>query len=379
MKKTIWVSMIAALVIGGFMPFGPFAKSAEAKNYRSRSSFSVTGDGNNADASIVYVGAIQTNTNHYRRVSFSGLKMANPFSFRVFGQDEFQSGLGSESWSISDRYFITSGNLWFYYGNSSTTEGNTIYSDYSTGNRRYFSYYGGTKKKKRKNSAYKAYEFTATGTESDADTTSRESSSGTIYYYRKVSVPELDMDNLVDYRLYSKNDFPSGFSDESWMLETDDFFIADGALYVAYGAKYGGSQFYSLGDDTFRFFTYSDGKRKKNRLTKQYVKKYQFSVSNDPNAADKVAAYSEDGYTIQVYYKKVAIKGAKITDYPNVQVMKKNDFISGYTDESWSQVNYTITDGYLWATCGYQIIDPDGTVGDYENSGSGDYQAFSYK
>ena len=59
--------------------------------------------------------------------------------------------------------------------------------------------------------------------------------------------------------------------------------------------------------------------------------------------------------------------------------MKKNNFASGYTDESWSQASYTITNGYLWVTCGYQIIDPDGTVGDYEDSGSGDYQAFLYR
>lgn len=370
--------IIAGALIAVFAFFS-FGENSEAKSYRSRKSFAVAGDGSNADVSIVYTGGIQTNTNHYRRVSFSGLKMANPFSFRVFGQDEFQSGLGSESWSVADRYFITSGNLWFYYGNSQTVGGNTIYSDYSTGNRRYFSYYGGTKKKKRKNSAYKTYEFTATGTENDADATSKTSSSTTTYYYRKVSAPELDVNNLVDYRFYSKNDFPSGFSDESWMLETDDFFIADGALYVAYGYKNTGSQFYNFGGNTFRFFTYSDGKRKKNRLTKQYVKKYQFSLSSDPNAADKVATYGEDGYTFRTYYKKVAIKGTKIADYPNVQVMKKNNFASGYTDESWSQASYTITNGYLWVTCGYQIIDPDGTVGDYEGSGSGDYQAFLYR
>lgn len=374
------MSMILALALGSFAPFGLLASKAEAKNYRSRKSFAVTGNGSNADASIVSVGGVSTSASHYRKISFPGLKMANPFSFRVFGQDEFQSGLGGESWSTVDRYFITGGNLWFYYGNSQTVDGDTTYSDYSTGNRRYFSYYGGTKKKKRGNSAYKTYEFTANGTESDADATSKEGSSVTTYYYRKASVPELDMDNLADYRLYSRNDFPSGFSDESWMLETDDFFITDGYLYVAYGYKVG-SYFYNFDDDgtTYRFFAYSDGKRKKNRLTKQYVKKYQFNVSSDPDAADKIATFVEDGYTFREYFKKVAIKGAKIADYPNIQVMKKNNFASGYTDESWSQTDYTISNGYLWVVCGSQTIDPDGTVGDYDDTGSGDYQAFSYR
>lgn len=111
---------IIAVVLVTVFAFFSLGESVEAKNYRSRKSFAVTGDGSNADASMVYVGGVSTSTDHYRKISFPGLKMANPFSFRVFRQDEFQSGLGSESWSVADRYFLTGGNLWFYYGYSQT-------------------------------------------------------------------------------------------------------------------------------------------------------------------------------------------------------------------------------------------------------------------
>ena len=118
----------------------------------------------------------------------------------------------------------------------------------------------------------------------------------------KLSITELDMDNLVDYRLYSKNDFPSGFSDESWMIEVDDFFITDGALYVAYGYKKQHPRFnlFIISATILSDFSLiPTGRERKTGLRKQYVKKYQFSVSSDPNAADKVATYGEDGYTIR--------------------------------------------------------------------------------
>jgi hypothetical protein len=381
--KKIEKKAAAALVLAGLLLIGPLAAGkAEAKKYyRSRTNFSVTGDANNADASIVYTGGVSTTTNHYRRVSFSGLRMANPFSYRVFEQMDPSWNFGEDAWSLKDRYFITDGSLWFHYGDSRTYNGSTTYSNYSTGNQRLFNYYGGNVKKNRKNSAYKIYEFSVSGTEGNSDATSKEGSSSTTYYYRKVDVPELQMDNLVDYRLYSRNDFPQGFNDESWMLENDDFFVSNGALYVAYGYKTG-SNFYNFSSsgDTFRFFSYSNGKRtKKNRLKKQYVKRYDFSVPNDPSAADRIAISTDNGYTYKEYYKKIRIKGAAMTNFPNIQVMKRNNFSSGFTDESWSERSYAITDGYIWVYYGYESIDPGHSSGTYEDTGSGNYRAFSYR
>jgi len=376
MNKKFLAPIAAVLAVSFFLlPSG----GAEAKNFRNRKSFSVTGDGSNADASIVYVGGVSTSTDHYRKVSFSGLKMANPFSYTAYRQIDPTSGFGNDAWSFDDHYFMTDGNLWFYYGDSTTMDGTTTYHDYSVGNKRYFQYYGGTKKKKRKNSAYKTYEVNVTGTENDADATSQEGTEPA-YYYRRVSVPELNTANLVDYGIFSKNDFPQGFSDESWMLENSNYFLADGFLYIAYGYKYG-SNFYRFDDGgtIFRFFTYSDGKRKKGRLKKQYVKKYSFSVPNDPNAADKVLSSDDgDGSFYYEYYKKIRIKGAKTEDFPNIQVIRKNSFASGYANESWSHRDFAITDGYLWVYYGYKDVDENG-VGEYKDSGSGDYRAFLYR
>ena len=47
---------IIAVVLVTVFAFFSLGESVEAKNYRSRKSFAVTGDGSNADASIVYVG-----------------------------------------------------------------------------------------------------------------------------------------------------------------------------------------------------------------------------------------------------------------------------------------------------------------------------------
>jgi hypothetical protein len=375
--KIAAVVLTLAIALAGVFSF---SGNAEAKKYYwSRSNFSVTGDGSNADASIVYVGGISTSTNHYRKASISGLRMANPFSYRVFQQMDPEWNFGEEAWNVKDRYFMTDGYLWFHYGTSQTVGSETTYSEYSTGNFRYFKYYGGNKKKKRSNSVRKTYEFAVSGTESDADATSRDSSSATTYYYRKVAVPEFETGNLADYRLYEKNDFPQGFDDESWMLLNEYFFVTDGYIYIKYGSKYG-STFTVDDETTYRLFIYSDMKRKKSRLEKQYSKKYAFSIPNDPTAADKVASYTDsDGYVMKEYYKKYPLKGAKIADFPNVLLIKKNNFASGYADESWSEKGYTISDGYLWVCYGYETIEPGNAAGTYEDSASGDYRIFVYK
>ena len=171
-----------------------------------------------------------------------------------------------------------------------------------------------------------------------------------VYYYRKVTVPELDMDNLADYRVYQKNSFYSGFTDESWTaIGSNYYFITDGYLYVAYGYKTGAS-FYNLNQsgETFRLFLYSDGKRKKNRLTNQYVKRYAFNVANDQSVADKISSYTSSGVTTNYYYKRVTVPEAKNANFGNLRIVKKNSFTTGYSGESWSPGVYQVTDGYIW-------------------------------
>ncbi|HLM83831.1 MAG TPA: hypothetical protein VK254_01305 [Candidatus Bathyarchaeia archaeon] len=370
-KKILAFLTLAAFFLGGL------SEGAQAKkSYRATRSFTVSGDQTNPDATITSIGGISSTDYFYRQADFPGLKMDDPFSMRVFLKNDPTDGFEEESWSSWDRYFVTAGNLWLYYGSNNTWGGNTTYSDYATGDYRYSSYFGGVQKKKRKHGVFKTYSFHPTGdnTDADADIVPYDYAPNSHYYYRKVAVPELMMSNLADFRVFKKESTYEGFSAQSWMPVMDDYFITDGYLYMTYGYKNGNSNFVPMNDTNFRVFVYNDGKKKKNKLKKQYVKMYNFSTPASESGADKVAFFSGDGFTSTSYYKKQAVSGARMANFPNIQVMKKNNFPSGFSEESWSPLNYTMTDGNIWIEYGYKMDEDP-----FTDSGVGDYRIFRYR
>ena len=201
------------------------------------------------------------------------------------------------------------------------------------------------------------------------------------YYYRKISIPGLRVANLGDYRLMRKNPYYQGVSgDYLAPAASGYYFFTDDYLYVAYGSKMGIFPYTTIytpasmiGD--YQLYLYSDGKKKKKKLTKQYVKKYTFNVPGGEATADKITPVTSTapaGYNY--YYKKVAIPGLRMADHLDLRVIKKNNFLSGFTSESWSEGSYFITDGNLWINYGTKQ-----GANAYTETGAGDYQVFMYK
>lgn len=353
------------------------AKKKKAKhNYRTYTPTTISGDQNNADATF---GSGSTHQ-YYRDFPIKGLKVSNPFAFYLMSKVDADQGFGEESWSQADNYFFTEGNIWVYYGYGFTYDGAVHYYDYAAGDYRYFSYYGGAKAKKRKNAAYKVYNYTVTGDENNADATAIPylNIPNRTYYYRKLAVPDLETTKMVDFRVFRKTAADEEFAQDQWFPVNYDYFITNGYLYIPYGSMGNCppfSDYYNNRD--YRIFVYSDGLKKKNRLKKQYFKKYQFNVSNNLAAADKVANYGDSDYSTNTYYKKFALSGTKMNDFPNIQVIQKTGITSTFDADTWTPGNYLVTNGYIWINYGYDETQ-SGDFTSYD-TGSGDYRVYVYK
>lgn len=389
MKKIFWVLAALSISFSSALLFMPESKvkateyiqqkKKKAKhNYRSLTSTNVTGDDTNADATIIANDWLTYQLFYYRKVPVSGLSLADPFPLRIERSVASAPGFEEEHWSGVNNYFITEGNVWIYYGYKLTVGGPTGSTSYTTGDYRVFAYNGGTRGKSTKRKALKAYSFSVSGSENDADATAvLPLSPTTTYYYRKIAIPGLRVTNLGDYRIMQKNPYHQGVNEEYWTLFGGNYFITDDYLYIAYGSKF--SNIYStlynpmnmLGD--YRLYLYSDGKKKKKKLTKQYVKRYIFSVAGGENNADKTVTTTSGPSTITYYYKKVNIPKLRMADHFNMRVLKKNSYISGFSDNLWSEGNFYTTDGTIWVN----YATKSGST--YTETGVGDYQVFLYK
>lgn len=355
-------------------------KKKKAKhNYRSLTSTSVSGDETNGDASILYNSWLTHQTFYFRKVPVPGLSLANPFPLRIERNVTPTTGFEEEHWSGVSNYFISEGNVWLNYGYRLVYGGQSSNSFTLVGDHRIFSYNGGTRKKATKRQALAVYNFSISGDENNADTTAVLPNSPTsTFYYRRVSIPGLRVANLGDYRIMQRSPFFQGISEEYWAPVSNNYFFTDDYLYIAYGSKYNNTYstmytpFSPIGD--YRFYLYSDGKKKKKKLTKQYTKRYAFNVSGGENAADKVSTMTSGPSTINYYYKRVTIPGLRMTDHYNMKVMKKNSFLSGFSDVSWSEGSFNTVDGAIWINYGMKIGSSP-----YVETGAGDYQVFLYK
>jgi hypothetical protein len=391
-KKLLWVLVVMSVGFSSALFNNPPVKKVQAAdyvqlkkkkkkkhNYQSLTSTTVTGDETNGDAGTFANSWLTYETFYYRKIPVPGLSLNDPFPFRVTRKADSVSGFEEEHWGGAT-YFISEGNVWVNYGYKMEFGGNTSTSFTTTGDYRVFSYNGGTRKKATKRKALATYNFTLAGDENNADTTAVYAfSPTTTYYYRKVAIPGLRVANLGDYRILQKTPFYQGIGEDYWTPAATNYFLTDDYLYIAYGTKLGStfSTLYSpqsvLGD--YRLYLYSDGKIKKKKLTKQYVKKYTFNVPGGEGTADKVAASSSGGpFSINYYYKKKTIPGLRVADQNNIRVLKKNSFTSGFSGESWSEGNFYITDGAIWVNYGIKFGSSP-----LNDTASGDYQVYLYK
>ena len=388
MKKVVWaitalIISLSGILLGGLPKNESRAveyvqlKKKTKHNYRAYTAINVSGNGSNADATLYssYVGY------HYRKIPVSGLKMTDAFPYYLMAKAGAIQDIGEESWITADNYFMSSGNLWVYYGDSLISDG--FYADYAPGDYRYFSFYGGTQAKKRKKAAYKSYSVTVGGTESNADATAIPYSDipTLTYYYRKVPLTNFNMANLVDFRLFRKEAADADFSEDRYSPVNYDYFFTNGYLYIPYGAKYStpGASFWDFYNNyDYQVFVYSNEKKKKKKLTKQYVKKYQFSISSGASYADRTGTYTDGAYVQNTYYKRLAIPGLKKNDYKNIRVMRKNTDPATFEADTWEPGTFQVTDGNIWIDYGYDITDT-GFPTTYSDSASGDYRVYVYK
>ncbi|MFH1183286.1 MAG: hypothetical protein V1690_03420 [Candidatus Moraniibacteriota bacterium] len=391
MKKLFWVMAAVALCFGGsliyFQPEGKAQgtqlvqqkKKKTKHNYRSLTSSTVTGDENNGDVGALMNSWLTYQTFYYRKIPVPGLSLGDPFPLRIVRKADSVSGFEEEHWGGAS-YFISEGNVWVNYGYKVEIGANKTTSFTTTGDYRIFSYNGGTRKKATKRKALAVYDINLSGDESNADATAVffPANPNTTYYYRKFAIPKLKMANLADYRIMQKSPFYQGINEDYWHPAPNIYFITDDYLYLAYGSKFGSTfstlyfPYSVLGD--YKFYLYSDGKMKKKKLTKQYVKRYVFNVPGGESAADKVSTSTNGPFSYNYYYKKVTIPGLRMADQYNMKVMKKNSFTSGYSGESWSEGSFYVTDGALWISYGSKM---DSSA--YVDTGAGDYQVFLYK
>lgn len=391
MKKIIWLLVAVAVGFSGVLLYTPPQNNVRAveltpqkkkktkKNYRSLTSTTVSGDETNGDVDVLYNNWLTYQTFYYRKVPVAGLSLADPFPLRIERKATSVTGFEEEHWIGMSSYFISEGNVWLNYGYKLAYGPSASTSFTGTGDHRIFSYNGGTRKKATKRKALSVINFSVSGGESDADATAvLPTSPTTIYYYRKVAIPGLNMGNLGDYRIMQKNPYYQGISEEYWAPAGSNYFLTDDYLYIAYGSKYNNSYstiyppFSPIGD--YRFYLYSDGKKKKKKLTKQYVKRYTFNVPGGESAADKIATFTSGPSTVTYYYKKVTIPGLRMTNHYNMKVMKKNSYLSGFSDNLWSEGSFNTVDGSIWVIYGMKL----GSSA-YVESGAGDYQVFLYK
>lgn len=390
MKKIFWLLTAVAFFFGGMLFHIPLNNKVQAAdyvqqkkkkkktkhNYRSLTSTNVSGDETNGDVNVFMSSWLTNQTFYYRKVPVTGLSLADPFPLRVTRKGNSVSGFEEEHWGGAS-YFISEGNVWVNYGYK-LTSGLTSFT--SVGDYRIFSYNGGTRKKATKRKALAVYDLNLSGDESNADATAVffPASPNTTYYYRKFAIPKLKMANLADYRIMQKNPYYQGINEDYWQPAPNNYFITDDYVYLAYGSKTGNNfstlyfPYSVLGD--YKFYLYSDGKIKKKKLTKQYVKRYAFNVAGGESAADKVSTTTSGSSSYNYYYKKVTIPGLRMADQYNMKVMKKNSFTSGFSGESWSEGSFYVTDGALWIIYGTKL-----GSNAYVDTGAGDYQVFLYK
>lgn len=366
-------------------------KKKTKHNYYSLDSFNVSGDQNNADASIVVTSLSAYTSYYFRTNSLSRLNLANIPPYRLYSKNSSISGFEEENWSPDLTSFMTSGAIWNYYGyiyNPPVGSSSTILS--SATDHRLFTYLGGTRKKKKSRMPFKTYDFSVSGDENNADAVINTGGVFPMdYYYRKVAVSELALANMPDLRLYQKNNFVSGFSQESWSPLTAFFnpfsgvLYSEGYLWISYGYKSNGTYYNNnCNNATFKLLLYSDAKRKKKKLKKQYVKRYVFAVSGDENNADKIVSSTSGSYTMNSYYRKVAISGLKMADALNFSVFRNSSTASSTIGEAYSDAIYNstrITDGYLWILYGTKSVNNQTGSGTYIDSGNATYRVFVYK
>lgn len=397
MKKILWVLVALSVGFSSVLFYNPLANKAQAAdyvqlkkkkkktnhNYRSLTTTTVSGDDTNSDASVLYNTLSYYPTYYYRKIPVAGLTLANPFPLRIEHNITPVSGFEEEHWGGVSNYFITEGNVWVNYGYKVTSIPIPTTSFLSVGGYRTFVYNGGTRKKPTKRQAIRVYSFSVSGDESNADTTAISPANPFAYnyFYRKISIPGLRVANLGDFRLMQKNPYYQGVNEEHWApVNASYYFITDDYLYVAYGNNFLNLPYTllynpALASGDYRFYLYSDGKKKKKKLTKQYIKRYTFNVPGGESIADKTALVAPNAPpNYNFYYKRISLPGLSMADHYNMKVMKKNNFTSGFSGESWSEGSFYTTDGALWINYGTK----QGTA-PYTDTGAGDYQVFLYK
>lgn len=345
-------------------------KNKVKHNYQTYLSITASGNQNNSDGTVTDTSGTGSVTSYYRKLAVSKLLVSNPFAFSVLEKPSEDLGLGEEVWADpgvfadSDECLMSDGNLWFMYGQSDPS-----YYDYGNGDYRYFGYNGGTEEKVRNHPAYKVYNFSVTGAENNADVVAPlYGGSDQNYYYRKLSIPNLKADNLMDYQIFMKSTSQIG-GQETWIPVEYFYFVTDGAIYVAYGYKSGGGSFQADHTGDYRVFVYSNGKSKKKKLTKQYVKEYTFNVPTGGSNADKTVGSG----SVKDYFKELVIPGLKTTDYPNIKALYQSKFNAGIGQVTWCPAVFLVADGQLLAWYG----ENDNST--YSDFASGNYQVFLYK
>jgi hypothetical protein len=369
MKKKTSTILLLAIVAAVFV-YGTFAPNAEAKkakhNYKTANFFSVTGDQTNADGTTSATSGAYDYRYYYRKVAVPGLKITDPLTLRLFGKNA-NSWLSypDGSWISKSNYSIADGYLYLQYG-SGVKLTDWLYSFLYTGDYRLFSYYGGKSAKRTKRNCAQIFNVSISGDDSDEDAEIAPYSyaPSTYSYYRKIPIKNLKTTSLPDYRVYKKGTYDSDFG-ESWASSGISFFT-DGYAWIMYGASSNG-QYQDLAEGDFKICFPEKVKKAKN-----HSKRYIFSVSGDDSNADKEVAY----YTSTYYYRKVAVPGLKIDDQFNMRLMKKANFVSGFSEEAWTGGTYYISeDGYIYVLYGqkssYNNI--------FYDTGTGDYRLFVYK
>ncbi|KKT33818.1 MAG: hypothetical protein UW19_C0005G0064 [Candidatus Moranbacteria bacterium GW2011_GWF2_44_10] len=343
--------------------------SAEAKktkrNYKTASLFNVSGDQTNADTTADYTLYGSQYRNLYRKISVPGLKISDPLPFRIYGQSKAGAPYPEGSWVASSSYSIADGYLYLKYGYG---YGGPNWSYYigSTGDYRLFTYYGGKSTKKTKRQCAQIFGFSVSGDASNADASIVSSSSNpnTTFHYRKIALKNLKLTNVPDYQIYKKDTYDPGLGSESWS-PTSIYFFSGGYGWILYGYS-GNGQFYSSNTGDFRLCFPEKISKKKS-----FAKRYIFSVSGDATNAD----VSLNSGMFTLYYRKVSVPGLKTDNEMNMRLMKKNNFFSGFSEESWGGAAYYTDNGAIYIMYGSEV----NATGVFTDTGIGNYRLFTYK
>lgn len=368
--KTIILSLA---LLAAVFSCGAGIKTAEAKktkhNYKSASFFDVSGDQTSADATASRSQYGTTFYYFYKKIAVPGLKISDPLPLKLFKKNLTSDGYAEGSWTGRSNFSITDGYLWIQYG---SRQGDSQYGAFDTGDYRLFTYYGGKSTKKTKRQCAQISDFSVSGDASDADASIVPDSyaPGMTYHYRKIPVKGLKTTSLPDYRMYKKDTYDSGLEGESWAASGPSMFT-NGYIWVVHGASYNGV-YYDLNEGSFRFCL-----PEKIAKSRNFAKRYTFSVSGNASNADATRTWGTS-YIYEYFYRKVSVPSVKMDNQPNLRLIKKNNFFSGFSEESWSGSSYYLSDGALYVQYAYQVTNPSGSTTYYE-TGLGDYRLFVYK